>query len=558
MRTKGVFLVYVFLFLLAYLSPLRAQPPEVSLVVNQAGFDLAGVKRVWAQTSFFPESLSQFQIVCDHDIVYTGNWTQPVQVWDRWFMVGDFSALSTSGEYRARVQWEGENIESPPFIIEPDRLLKWTGPLAVRFFSIQRCGTEVPGWHAACHLDDARMPDNTIRDLTGGWHDAGDYNKYNGFTPLAVYALAKFAGNQAVQNLEWDADFPTPLEEALWGAIWLRKMQDPLTKKIASMVFSGFEYWGPPEFETDNIPGNWDDRPAILLGWDENEMTVAAYAVLYACTQDSVWKDAALELWHVVTSHESQDSVIQRAKRLLAAAEVYRITGDSQVLRDAEESAAYLLLTQEAGGGWPKWPTALVDFGMPVSALAEFVLAAPMSGMTGIVRDALHRHIQYWDQCRLRPFDIPKWNDNNHFFPMSHDEWYIGQNGMYLSQAWAGALLARVFPQDRARITAWTQGCLDWVTGANPFGICMMYGAGTHHLYRYHHRYEKILNGKNGKVPGAICNGISRESPDADLPYLDLTGNAWQTNEPWLPHNAFYLLTLNQLESNLKKAGQRR
>jgi hypothetical protein len=258
------------------------------------------------------------------------------------------------------------------------------------------------------------------------------------------------------------------------------------------------------------------------------------------------------------------NSISQRAKRLLAAVEIYRMAPNALALQEAKNSARYLLQTQEASGGWPEWRLSLVDFGLPAAALAEFVLSVPENELSAEIHQALSRYLQYWDRQRIKPFSVPKWSESKYFFPYAKGEWYVGQNSMYLSQAWAGALLAKVFPTERNQILVWTQGCLDWVTGANPFGICMMYGVGIHHLARYHHRYNTIPNGKNGNVPGAICNGISRESPDNDVPFLDLIGTTWQTNEPWLPHNAFFLLTLYQLnQSNQnevikKKTKQRR
>lgn len=564
MNTKTLFRILAFLLLISLLFPLWAQEQEIKLLVNQAGYDTSGIKQVWLQSELFLGDLTVFQVVQGNEVVYTGNWEQDIKLWGHWYKFGDFSDLSATGEFRIRAQREGQTFESPSFIIESSRLIHWTGPLAVRFFTIQRCGIEVPGWHEACHLDDAKMPDGSYRDLIGGWHDAGDYNKYNGYTPLAVYALAKFAGKSAVQGMEWPEKWPTPLEEALWGATWLRKAQDPQTKKISERVFSGYAYWGPPELETDNIPGTADDRPLFILGWNENEMSVAAYAALYANTGDLRWKNAALELWDVVAVQGPVSGVLQRAKRLLAAVELYKITSSSQVLRDAEQSASYLARNQNWDGGWRKWSSAIVNFGMPAAALAEFILTVPRNDVTEEARNALIRYTQYWDQLRLQPFDVLKWSETEQFYPHSPNEWYVGQNGMYLSQAWAGALLARILPLQRNQILKWTQSCIDWIVGANPFGICMMYGAGSHHLPQYHHKYESIPNGKNGKVPGAICNGITRESPDSDVPFLDLIGHIWQTNEPWLPHNAFFLLTLNHLgedpleEEKKKKGTQRR
>lgn len=517
---------------------------DVAILVNQAGYDLDGPKRVWLQTEFDPEEIPSFQLLRNDDVVWEGEWgpSQRIEPWERWYRVGDLSLWREEGEYRVRVEWKGESVESLPFRIERLRLARWTGPLATHFFFIQRCGTEVPGWHPPCHMDDARMPDGSHRDLTGGWHDAGDYNKYNGYTPLSVYALAKYAESPSSKIAEWEEDLPLPMEEALWGAAWLRKCQDPKTKGLIGSVFSGYGFWGPPERETDNIPGNDDDRPVRPSEWAENEMAVAAYAVLARITKDAGWKQAGEGLWDVVCRRDPGNDLLRRSKRLLAATELFRTTGDESLKTYAFSDAEFLIRTQAEDGGWNIWP--IVDFGLPPASLAEFLIAFPENDLSSPARDALRRYLNFRESRRAHPFDIPRWSETEYFYPFVPDKWYVGQNSMYLSQAWADLLIGKVFPEWEKRTRLWAAGCLDWVLGANPIGVCMMYGAGSVHLRRYHHRYEAIPNGENGLVPGAICNGITRRRSDLDAPYLDLEGNSWQTNEPWLPHNAYYLLAL--------------
>ncbi|MEI4856033.1 glycoside hydrolase family 9 protein, partial [Klebsiella pneumoniae] len=56
---------------------------------------------------------------------------------------------------------------------------------AVRFFYMQRCGQNLPEelagkWaHPTCHTELATIygTDKKI-DVSGGWHDAGDYGRY--------------------------------------------------------------------------------------------------------------------------------------------------------------------------------------------------------------------------------------------------------------------------------------------------------------------------------------------------------------------------------------------
>jgi hypothetical protein len=47
-------------------------------------------------------------------------------------------------------------------------------------------------------------------------------------------------------------------------------------------------------------------------------------------------------------------------------------------------------------------------------------------------------------------------------------------------------------------------------------------------------------------VPGAICNGIIRKSPTEDIPFFDSSSNDPHSNEPWLPHNSYFLLIVSE------------
>src|SRR5206468_4155629 len=75
--------------------------------------------------------------------------------WGSYYWRADTSAPMTDGTYSAVAEIGGIRGESFPFAIEKNVLLKRTGSLSVDFFFVQRCGFQVPGWHKACHLDDA-------------------------------------------------------------------------------------------------------------------------------------------------------------------------------------------------------------------------------------------------------------------------------------------------------------------------------------------------------------------------------------------------------------------
>lgn len=62
----------------------------------------------------------------------------------------------------------------------------------IRELYYQRCGCELPEKfagvykHAKCHMNKAKLmwDQSKLIDVTGGWHDAGDYGKY--ISPAAV------------------------------------------------------------------------------------------------------------------------------------------------------------------------------------------------------------------------------------------------------------------------------------------------------------------------------------------------------------------------------------
>ena len=48
--------------------------------------------------------------------------------------------------------------------------------LSTYFLGAQRCGNTDSWIHGACHLQDGQQ---VGKDLTGGWHDCGDYIKFH-------------------------------------------------------------------------------------------------------------------------------------------------------------------------------------------------------------------------------------------------------------------------------------------------------------------------------------------------------------------------------------------
>ena len=101
----------------------------------------------------------------------------------------DFTPFSTPGTYRLYVPaW---NAQSYDFELEPN-VYDEVGKAALKTFYYQRCGVAHSQPYAQAPWSDPRVchryltattaatgePDYGPLDLSGGWHDAGDYNKY--------------------------------------------------------------------------------------------------------------------------------------------------------------------------------------------------------------------------------------------------------------------------------------------------------------------------------------------------------------------------------------------
>ncbi|MBK6773904.1 MAG: glycoside hydrolase family 9 protein [Ignavibacteria bacterium] len=162
------------------------------------------------------------------------------KVW--WF---DFSTLTAEGTYY--IFDITNNAGSYQFDINENVFFN---PMkqALRTFYYQRCGIakSMPyaqtGWtDAACHKGslqdlDCRLYNNTnpstSKDLSGGWHDAGDYNKYVNFTfETMIDLMLAFKFNTSVRGDNYNIPesgngIPDILDEVKYELDWLLKMQN--------------------------------------------------------------------------------------------------------------------------------------------------------------------------------------------------------------------------------------------------------------------------------------------------------------------------------------------
>ncbi len=551
---------------------LRTSERRIQVFVNQVGYELAGPKTAVVAANFLPASGTGLNVRL---LTAEGKeaWKQSVPCcgrvqggttndWGWYFWRVDFLKSQRPGVYRVAAQADGARGESPPFRIERDLLLKETAQSAVDFFFIQRCGFAVPGWHKACHLDDANLPDGTHIDATGGWHSAGDYNKlmYENGDGGLVFALLTAQAKAPETFARFDRDMDgvcDALDEAGWGAKFVAKMQIPETGGVRNHIHQGpgrnWTKWSAPEEHTDNIVGTADD-PVIQLGEGNSPLMIAGWARLSVLLKQrgvmNDYLDRAVQLWNHASKSGTQ---VGSPHLLLSALELHRVTHETGYFDYARRSVESLLPQQ---GTNRVRRGAFGDYGeLSAGALASFALVYPDSPLSPQIKHALTDYVTFCASTANNPFGLctRSADEANGFFPPD-----MGNNFQLLMRAWAAGLTYQLNHDSRALVFAADQ--LDWILGKNPVGLCMFEGKGTLNPPRYHHRYNSIPGRERGAVPGTIPNGFVREMGLADRPGFDLSraggrSPSYRTSEPWLVHNMWYLLAMSALRDTAAAVG---
>jgi endoglucanase len=294
---------------------------------------------------------------------FTGTVSRPLNNADTGedLYIADFSALKTPGTYYLDIPGVGR---SAPFRVGGD-VYNDAFTLVTHGMTLWRCGQAVSETyhgetftHAACHTEDAYLDyvggGHVRKDATGGWHDAGDYNKYVVNAGISVGVMLQ-AWEQFPDRLkrvslglpESGNGIPDYLDEVKYELDWVLKMQaddGSVYHKVSTLSFGGFI---PPETETA-------DRYFVPWGSPATADFVAMTAMAARIYRpfDSKFADrclaAAQRSYDFLQAHPEDHSPDQRGfrtggytttdddDRLWAAAEMWETTGDPRCLQDLE------------------------------------------------------------------------------------------------------------------------------------------------------------------------------------------------------------------------------
>lgn len=293
--------------------------------------------------------------------------------------IADFSSVQAPGRYRITIPG---TEASTSFTVSPAAFSD-AFRTVVRGMYLWRCGTAVSGEHQgdvfeqkACHLEDGWLDhatgEHVHHDGTGGWHDAGDHNKYIVNAAVTVGAMLRAWEDfgPAVRAIplgipESGGPIPDLLAEIKWETDWMLKMQaadGSVYHKLSTLNFGGMIM---PDVET---------TPRYYTGW--SSAATAGFVATLASTArsirpyDTAYADrlvaAATKSFTFLLGHPEEKPPEQSKfstggyttsdpdDRLWAAAELWETTGDAAVLRDLESRIRAMGTAFDEDFGWGK------------------------------------------------------------------------------------------------------------------------------------------------------------------------------------------------------------
>lgn len=250
-------LIFALLVAVSVISNLHAQ-----IFVNQAGY-LPEKNKV----AYFDYPAESFYVISKltGSVIFKSE-VKPNRIGDpatgKNIYAGDFSSLKTNGEFYVKDSKGNKsyNFKISPFVFE-ETLNK-----SLKGFYYQRCGVELHEKyagdfkHSECHLEDGELhPQAGAKekiDVTGGWHDAGDYGKYVVNAGITVgtllMAYEMFPEKFSADDLnipESGNKMPDILDEIRFELDWLFKMQRMDGAVYFKVTHENFESFIMPEFD---------------------------------------------------------------------------------------------------------------------------------------------------------------------------------------------------------------------------------------------------------------------------------------------------------------------
>ncbi|HAG12825.1 MAG TPA: glycosyl hydrolase family 9, cellulase [Ruminococcus sp.] len=518
------------------------RPYEPPIVTNQIGYRTNDKKTAVIRGENAPAA---FQVVNadTNEVVYNGTASDAVSNTSagETNRVADFSEVKEAGTYYLKAEGLDDSYK---FVIADNPYAKLMDE-SVRMLYLQRCGCAVEDadfGHKACHDSMATIYGTSDKiDVSGGWHDAGDYGRY--VVPGAKAVADLLYAYDANPSLFSDSigipgcsgnNIPDVLDEARYELEWMLKMQASdggVYHKVSCATFPGYVM---PEAET---------KPLIVTPVSSTATAdfVASMALAYEFYKDvdasfaDTCMNAAKKSWDYLQAHPEFNfknpidistgdygDKSDKDERYWAACQMFRATGDASYLNGISAASSGLDWSTVGGYGNIALLTMkdLDESKVPFLASAKSALEKSASTAAANV------------------------NASPYGSPITKYNW-----GSNMTIANAGIELALSGKADEAN------EILNYLLGKNPLGTCFVTGFGTVAPEHPHHRpsmaQEKaqpgmLVGGVNSSLEDSAAKAYCKGLPAAKC-WVD-NSESYSTNEITIYWNSplTYLLALTE------------
>ncbi|MEO0894834.1 MAG: glycoside hydrolase family 9 protein [Bacteroidota bacterium] len=513
----------------------------------------------------------------------------------------DFSSFQTPGRY----YWKdvAKGIESPPFNINENPYLDVL-KASFKIFYYNRCNLPKVQPYAGANWTDGDNFDKNLqdkncrfiydqgnasreKDLSGGWFDAGDYNKYVTFTHTVVHNfLTAYENQPSLFTDDWNIPEsgngkPDLLDELKWELDWLIKMVNSdgsVQNKVGAKNYSENaasppssntdpRYYGPTCTSASAVVASNFAHAALVFkdipGWStyadelKNKAVSTFSYVLPFFTSNTLETDC--DDGSIVAGDSDQPVDFQVKALVSAAIYLWELTGDNTYHQFVKDNATTYGPLENGFWGPYQLPleTALLHYtnlsGADASLKNNILSSAGneasnnWNGYFGMSNNSLYRDF------------MPAWS---YHWGSSQAKASYGALNLEMAKYGLGGDVAGFQQKAEEMIHAFH--------GVNPFGMVYLsnmyqYGA-TKSINEIYHTwfndqtiYDHALNSSNGPAPGFLVGGPNKDfsvsslsppygQPDAKA-YLDFnTGwpdNSWELSEPAIYYQAAYIRLLS-------------
>ena len=459
---------------------------------------------------------------------------------------GDFSSVTEEGKYF--ISCKGLD-DSYTFKIG-DKVYSELLDDSVRMLYLQRCGVKIDDedfGHEACHTEKATIyGTNEKIDVSGGWHDAGDYGRY--VVPAAKAVADLLYAYEAAPELYSDNvgipesgnNIPDVLDEVRFELEWMMKMQTAEGGAYHKVSCKNFPAYVMPTKETAELfvtpvssTATADFCASMALASEFYKKYDADFAKKCMDAADKAWTWLEANPGFIFKNPEEivtgeYGDKTDKDERYWAAVQMYRATGDEKYL--ANIKGAYTGLD---------WST-VGDYGN----IAILTMKDADKG-SEVYANAKNAVIKQADSMLKNVESSPYGS------PLTTYNW--GSNMTIANAGIIFGLAESLSGNDSYGKAAQKQ--LNYLLGVNPLGTCFVSGYGTVSPENPHHRPSMavghamkgmLAGGVNENLEDSAAKAYCKTEPAAKC-YID-NSESYSTNEITIYWNSplTYLLSLTE------------